>query len=744
MPQVSVIIPVHNGEARLRQNLGSITGQTLRDIEIIVVDDASTDATAAIIKEFMAADSRISCVDGPGIGSASAARNVGLDHATGDYLAILDADDFFAPTLLEKLYTRACEDDADVVITKFRTVDQDTGEVTLADWAVRVPDLPPTLPFSAEDMGDHLFLAVNPAAWNKLFRAEFVRRSGVRFQNLKRADDLFFTYMALALAQRISIVDGYLIDYYVGNANSLEGSLHQSPTDFVGALDLLRSGLQEAGLLERCERAFVNVAAEVCLRNLNKVKTAAAFVEIHRALQSSVYRRLGIEGREPDYFLRQYLAVQVEMTSKSSSEELLFSWLQEAEKATALSEKLREAALRANAARSAGLPSPAEMEAAEPAAHDPAAPDVSVIIPVYNTDEYLTSCIGSVLAQTGVDLEVICVDDGSTDLSGAVLDQLAAGDTRITVIHQANLGQSVARNRGIDAAKGRYLCFVDSDDWWQEDSLAELVEWADNERLDLVLFDASTVREPGVTDETWESFRTYYERSAYVGVRSGPELLGAMRARSEYVVSPCLYLIRADRLHRSGLRFYPGIVHEDNLFTFELMLGAGRAGHSQTRLYSRRLRPGSTMTAGSQLASAQGYLISYLEMVRLAGRTMYPQATTSAVAKIMFSTLKGVYSSYAALDTEGVRRLEEVDPSPEAQALLLLLKHWRSLARSKGRSGRPSKPPADAPPSTTGAVADGTPAKRTPAPVRPRSILERGTARVRRIARQIVRGWQRS
>lgn len=479
-------------------------------------------------------------------------------------------------------------------------------------------------------------------------------------------------------------------------------------------------------------------------RNLNKVKTAAAFVEIHRALQSSVYRRLGIEGREPDYFLRQYLAVQVEMTSKSSSEELLFSWLQEAEKATALSEKLREAALRANAARSAGLPSPAEMEAAEPAAHDPAAPDVSVIIPVYNTDEYLTSCIGSVLAQTGVDLEVICVDDGSTDLSGAVLDQLAAGDTRITVIHQANLGQSVARNRGIDAAKGRYLCFVDSDDWWQEDSLAELVEWADNERLDLVLFDASTVREPGVTDETWESFRTYYERSAYVGVRSGPELLGAMRARSEYVVSPCLYLIRADRLHRSGLRFYPGIVHEDNLFTFELMLGAGRAGHSQNRLYSRRLRPGSTMTAGSQLASAQGYLISYLEMVRLAGRTMYPQATTSAVAKIMFSTLKGVYSSYAALDTEGVRRLEEVDPSPEAQALLLLLKHWRSLARSKGRSGRPSKPPADAPPSATAAVADGTPAKRTSAPVRPRSILERGTARVRRIARQIVRGWQRS
>lgn len=103
MALVSVVIPVHNGQAHLRGSLSSVIRQTLTDIEILVVDDASTDNTREIIEDFVKADDRVIYVAGPGIGSASAARNVGLDMAKGEYLAFLDADDFFSPTMLEKI-----------------------------------------------------------------------------------------------------------------------------------------------------------------------------------------------------------------------------------------------------------------------------------------------------------------------------------------------------------------------------------------------------------------------------------------------------------------------------------------------------------------------------------------------------------------------------------------------------------------------------------------------------------------
>ena len=95
----------------------------------------------------------------------------------------------------------------------------------------------------------------------------------------------------------------------------------------------------------------------------------------------------------------------------------------------------------------------------------------SIIIPVYNVAPYLRECLDSVLAQTFADWEAICVDDGSTDGSGAVLDEYASKDSRIKVVHKANEGVSVARNKGIELSSGEYFMFVDSDDWVVEDAL---------------------------------------------------------------------------------------------------------------------------------------------------------------------------------------------------------------------------------------------------------------------------------
>lgn len=112
-------------------------------------------------------------------------------------------------------------------------------------------------------------------------------------------------------------------------------------------------------------------------------------------------------------------------------------------------------------------------------------PLISVIIPVYNVEKYLHRCLDSVIAQTYQNLEIICVDDGSVDESGKICDQYAVRDARIKVIHQENQGVSAARNRGLDAAEGEYIAFVDSDDYILEDMYKKMLDMLLNYNVDL-------------------------------------------------------------------------------------------------------------------------------------------------------------------------------------------------------------------------------------------------------------------
>ena len=114
---------------------------------------------------------------------------------------------------------------------------------------------------------------------------------------------------------------------------------------------------------------------------------------------------------------------------------------------------------------------------------------ISVVIPVYNVEKYLQECVNSVLRQTYTDFEVILVDDGSTDSGGRICDDYAQKDPRVRVIHQANGGLSVARNTGLRAAQGKYVYFLDSDDYIEDHTLEALIFLAEKESADIVFFD---------------------------------------------------------------------------------------------------------------------------------------------------------------------------------------------------------------------------------------------------------------
>ncbi len=327
MPKVSVILPVYNTGQYLRQCLESILTQTLLDTEIICVDDGSVDDSVEILKKHALQDQRLRVVTQKNQGP-SAARNVGLDLATGDYVLFLDSDDFFEPTMIEEMYVRCMAHDADIGICKIRYIYVDKGKSLDAPWSLRTDLLPDTLPFRRTDLVGNLFLAVTPCVWNKMFRRAFLVEEKLRFSiELRHAEDLPFTYMALIKAQRITTVDAALVNYRSGISTSLQSTVHERPVEICRALAVLKASALEQGLLDEIERDFVNAAMDQCLYTLEIVKTLKAFCELHEALKSTYLAELGIDGRTEDYFAEARYYERYLMLSTMSPEAYLFDWV---------------------------------------------------------------------------------------------------------------------------------------------------------------------------------------------------------------------------------------------------------------------------------------------------------------------------------------------------------------------------------------------------------------------------------
>ena len=201
--KVSVIIPVYNTEQYLGQCLDSVIGQTLKDIEIICVDDGSWDRSPEILRWHAVADGRIRIIrqQNSGLGEA---RNSGLKAATGEYIAFLDSDDWYEPAALEKLYEQAVKDDADICMCgRINHLDRCGNEVSY----LTLPNkklYPREQPFSL-DRPDSLFDFSDFSVWNKLYRRSFLEENRIRYLPVRLAEDIHFTPVAICSARRITV-----------------------------------------------------------------------------------------------------------------------------------------------------------------------------------------------------------------------------------------------------------------------------------------------------------------------------------------------------------------------------------------------------------------------------------------------------------------------------------------------------------------------------------------------------------
>lgn len=274
---------------------------------------------------------------------------------------------------------------------------------------------------------------------------------------------------------------------------------------------------------------------------------------------------------------------------------------------------------------------------------------VSVIIPVYNTEKYLAECLSSILNQTLRNIEVICVNDGSTDQSGKILEAYKKSDSRLAVIHQKNGGQSAARNTGMKYAKGEYVYFMDSDDRLNTDALQMLYEESKKQRLDVLYFEGSSFWETKKLRKSHSEMRHDCDRGGLsLPVLSGQEMFTEFVFRKKYLVSVCLQFLRRSFLNEAGITFLEGILHEDNLFTFQVMMNAGRTECLNLKLFDRRIRQGSTMTKKPDYYNCRGYYVCCLEILKYALNHQKEsgcalQRSLAEVLKELFYSVKRTY-----------------------------------------------------------------------------------------------------
>lgn len=613
--KVSVIMPVYNGSKYLRECLDSIIYQTLKEIEIICINDGSKDNSLEILQKYADKDDRIVVIDQENQGQGVARKN-GLSIAKGEYLSFLDQDDFFDLQLFEKSYNKAISTGADVTIYQSNTFDDSKKEfskyVSGKKNGIDNEKLPDKDVFSCDDMLEDIFYTFGHELWSKLFKTSFIRANNINFVDRNYGEDKFFLCSALALAEKITVLDEVLVFYRIG-IKSASGNLGKISLDFYHSEIALIQKLKEQNVYEKLELGFLKSIISSSIHNLNVQKSYNAFKTVYEHLAQNFEKDFSILKYE-NYFYAQpehifNLYEKMKLIFSISVDEYL-----EINKQYFIDQT--DTSLK-----------------------------ISVIIPVYNVEKYLRDCLDSVINQTLTDIEIICVNDGSTDNCGDILREYADKDSRIIILNHINKGLSATRNKGIEIAKGKFIYFLDSDDMIAPYALEKMFTEVTINNLDILFFDAKIIFENDLLELTRDTIKNHFKkRNLTNSVISGAKMLALMQQNKSYNVQSCLYLTNSSFLKQEGILFKEGILYEDNLFLFKLILSANRVKHIEHQLFIYRVRDNSITNQIVKFNHFYGYFITFIEMVNYANNFEYSDDVEEAVVitlnNIRYSVLK--------------------------------------------------------------------------------------------------------
>lgn len=275
----------------------------------------------------------------------------------------------------------------------------------------------------------------------------------------------------------------------------------------------------------------------------------------------------------------------------------------------------------------------------------------SIIVPVYNVEVYLKDCLESILTQSMVDYEVICVNDASTDHSLDILQAYEKKYSKIKVINNlVNRGLSFSRNCGIRNATGKYILFVDSDDMLCRDALKELSDESDRFNADILYFNM-IIKNEGQWAK--ERVKLSQKQERHDGIYTGQEFFVKLQQNNQVIVEAWRQLFSKKFLEENNLYFYEGILHEDELFSIICVMKAERVAYLNRELYVYRRRDGSIMSKMC-VDRMRSYFIVFIELWKFWHSNTFSAEVNEAFGchlKQLYCSFKNVSYYFPGIDT---------------------------------------------------------------------------------------------
>ena len=299
--KVTVIVPIYNACKHLRPALESIIAQTLKEIEIICVDDGSTDTSLDMLKIYQKRDNRIRIVTETNAGPGHA-RNNGLRRARGKYVAFLDADDFFDPDMLEKLYNHAEANDLDIAIADYDIFEHKKGRFVANIDSEHAKIFDGGAVTSKNEHPDYILDSTTGAAWNKLFNKTFLLEKNITFTTEALIfEDVYFTSSALAFAERVAKVPEILVHHRIYSQQSRARTFKKYYLQVPGVFLKLKEFLMKGGMYQPLAKGFLNLSCSRCYHTFNLLKSDAKEL-FWNMLHDGMNDLLGWEDHEAEDF----------------------------------------------------------------------------------------------------------------------------------------------------------------------------------------------------------------------------------------------------------------------------------------------------------------------------------------------------------------------------------------------------------------------------------------------------------
>ena len=443
MHKVSVIIPVYNVEKYLPECLDSVLNQTYKNLEIICVNDCSPDNCDKILASYAAKDSRIKIINNKKNGGYSAARNTGLSEASGKYVYFIDSDDWIDSSYIEELVQKLEEKNVDIVLNnniveEFENISKD---YIWERYLIKNPE--GEICSSAE--------AINKTpcmVWCHLYKRDLLIKNKLKFPLGYIFEDEYFNYVTNMNTDNVFVY--YVAQYHDRHdKTSFIANLKNRTLPSLKIWHLVCDYIMGNNINLYPIKMFVpstvaKIIDENEFQNVKKYITKIQDIYLKQKHLYNDYER---------FFIRNVIESSdfTEYKKKIGSD-------------AALTYKTRYKIQREKNIK------------------------ISIIIPVYNVAMFLPKCLDSVCTQTLRDIEIICINDCSSDNSLDILKIYQKYDNRIKIIDfKENKGVAATRNTGIEAAKGKYIGFVDSDDWIDPDFYEKLYNKVIENNADLVV-----------------------------------------------------------------------------------------------------------------------------------------------------------------------------------------------------------------------------------------------------------------